>query len=66
MKALLTPIYEKLGGLNLSKDKNGKLDSIKHQVLIVSWACKFEVASCVSDATAQLEDWQNNPEKENP
>ncbi|XP_050507042.1 aminopeptidase N-like [Diabrotica virgifera virgifera] len=49
MRHLLTPIYEKFGGFEVTTDPE-KLDYIKLQALIVSRSCAFEVANCVSQA----------------
>lgn len=63
MKNLLTPIYEKVGGLRLKQNTGGKLDVVKHQVLIVSWACSFEVGNCVKDARSLFENFKNSPQE---
>lgn len=60
MKKLLTPIYEKMGGLSI-KDTY-KLDSIKFQSLITSWSCKYGVGKCVEEAIELFERYQQNPD----
>lgn len=60
MKKLLTPIYEKVGGLSI-KDAS-KLDSIKFQVLITSWSCKYGVGECVEEAIELFKRYQENPD----
>lgn len=62
MKQLLTPIYETVGGLTSQQDSADRLDVVKHHVLIASWACKYEVADCVSDAEALFEKFMENPD----
>ncbi|XP_060526595.1 aminopeptidase N-like [Cylas formicarius] len=62
MRKLLTPIYEKTGGLDVTKEeRSDKLDKIKLQVLSASKACKFEVAGCVNDAVRLFKMWQDSP-----
>ncbi|XP_015838559.2 aminopeptidase N isoform X1 [Tribolium castaneum] len=62
MKQLIHPIYEKIGGLNVPETKSGQLDAVKHQVLVDRWACKYDVANCVADATDLFRKYQKNPE----
>lgn len=61
MRNLLSPIYEKVGGLVLRKNTQDKLDAVKHQVQITARACRYNVANCVSDAQKIFEHFQINP-----
>jgi aminopeptidase N len=65
MKHVLSTIYQKMGGLDLSESKSGKLDAVKHQVLIASWSCRFDVANCISDAEELFRKYQKNPSEKN-
>lgn len=60
MRKLLTPIYERIGGLSIRDASN--LDSIKFQSLITSWSCKYGVGNCVKDAIELFKKYQGNPE----
>lgn len=62
MKNLLTPIYQKVGGLTSKENTGDKLDVVKQQVLIVSWACSFEVGNCVTDAKNSFEKLKAAPQ----
>ncbi|KAJ8968398.1 hypothetical protein NQ317_007791 [Molorchus minor] len=66
MKKILTPIYEKVGGLAIPKSNTDKLDSIKLQVLVASKACKFEVANCIAHSQSLFKQFQENPNATNP
>ncbi|CAG9861266.1 unnamed protein product [Phyllotreta striolata] len=61
MKHLLTPIYEKIGGLEATVTNPEKLDSIKLQQLIVSRACLFGVSNCIMHAKNYFRMLQDNP-----
>lgn len=61
MKYLLTPIYEKLGGLEATVSNPEKLDSIKLQQLIVSKACLFGVSNCIAHAKNLFQKLQDDP-----
>lgn len=65
MRKILTPIYEKIGGLQLPNFVDLPLDRIRHQVLITTWGCKFEVGNCTSEAVKMFKDFQRNPENKN-
>ncbi|KAL1491457.1 hypothetical protein ABEB36_012054 [Hypothenemus hampei] len=64
MKTLLTPMYEKLGGLKMIQNEanSDKLDKIKFQSLIANRSCKYGVEKCIDDATTLFKQWQENPE----
>lgn len=65
MKNLLTPIYERVGGLNIPTSRADKLDSIKLQMLVSSKACRFEVANCITESQNMFKRLKENPEDEN-
>nr|XP_023023668.1 aminopeptidase N-like isoform X1 [Leptinotarsa decemlineata] len=65
MRQLLTPIYEKVGGLEIPTSSADKLDSIKLQVLIASKACKFEVANCIAHSQNLFKKLKENPRETN-
>lgn len=60
MKKLLTPIYENIGGFSVKKSE--KLDAIKFQVLVTSWACKYGVGECVEEAINLFKQYKDDPE----
>lgn len=62
MTNVLQPIYKKIGGFNVPEGKSGKLDAVKHQVLVNTWACCFGVADCESDAISLFNLYQKNPD----
>ncbi|CAH1985341.1 unnamed protein product [Acanthoscelides obtectus] len=66
MKQLLTPIYSKVGGLEISKTKADELESIKLQVMVAGKACKFEVANCIAHSQELFKKLKENPQGENP
>lgn len=47
MKKLLTNIYNKVEGLKISRAEKLGFEAVKHQVMIASKACRFEVENCV-------------------
>lgn len=61
MQKLLSPIYEKVGGLVIPASSADKLDSIKLQVLVTSKACKFEVANCITHSQNLFKEFSRNP-----
>ncbi|XP_017783439.1 PREDICTED: aminopeptidase N-like isoform X1 [Nicrophorus vespilloides] len=61
LKELLEPIYEKVGALTLTKATKEKLDAVKHQTLIASWACRFGVSNCASEASRMFAEYMKNP-----
>lgn len=62
MKTLLAPMYEKMGGLEMTNDEGfDKLDKIKFQVSIASRSCKYGVEKCIDDAQDLFEKWQKTP-----
>lgn len=62
MRKLLSPIYNKIGGFEVSASKSDKLDAVKHQVLINNWACRLEVPNCIADALGLFKKYQKDPE----
>ncbi|KAH1012794.1 hypothetical protein HUJ05_011888 [Dendroctonus ponderosae] len=67
MTSLLSPIYEKLGGLAMANEENfDKLDKIKFQVLIVSRSCRYGVEKCIEDAKTMFNKWKSAPNDTNP
>lgn len=62
----MIPIYETLGGLNYTVNKNANsADSIYFKALIADHACKFGVASCISDALRMFKHWMNDDGEKN-
>lgn len=66
MKKLLTPIYEHVGGFEIRTKAKNDLENVKHQVMITSWACKFEVGSCIQNGKELFKEWQAKPSDKNP
>uniref|UniRef100_A0A1B6D6B8 Aminopeptidase n=1 Tax=Clastoptera arizonana TaxID=38151 RepID=A0A1B6D6B8_9HEMI len=65
VRNLITPIYEKIGSMkNIAKTFEG----VKHQSLIISWACRFEVGDCAKQANSLFNEWrqQEDPDSNNP
>lgn len=65
MNQLLTPIYEKAGGLEIPGFRSDQLDYIKLQVLVASKACRFEVANCVTQSQNLFNKLRSNPKAGN-
>ncbi|RZC35732.1 aminopeptidase N-like [Asbolus verrucosus] len=62
VKRLIAPAYEKMGGFHIPEEKRSNPDFIKHQVAIVSKACRYGVSNCVADAQELFRKYQKNPE----
>lgn len=68
MKKIIRPIYQRLGGLNVNRKQDDRLDLVKHKVLVSSWACRFDVDDCKEKAISLFSNWMSvdDPEKNNP
>ena len=53
---ILEPIYEKVGGISTPAESS-RLDAVKHQVMICSWACKFGVGDCEEKSVEMFARW---------
>ncbi|XP_066254232.1 aminopeptidase N-like [Euwallacea similis] len=63
MKSLVAPMYEKLGGLQMTKpEASDKLDKIKFQISVASRSCKYGVEKCIEDAKALFKKLQDSPD----
>ncbi|KAB0800625.1 hypothetical protein PPYR_05232 [Photinus pyralis] len=60
MNALISPIYNDVGGLNKKPTKN-LLESTRYRSMITSWGCKFRVGTCVQEAREVFNKWLENP-----
>nr|CAI5820674.1 unnamed protein product [Callosobruchus analis] len=65
MKQMLTPIYLKVGGLEIPETKAEKLQSVKLQVLIAGKSCKFEVANCIAQSQELFKKLKDNSQGDN-
>ncbi|XP_046683122.1 aminopeptidase N-like isoform X2 [Homalodisca vitripennis] len=59
MRELLQPIYNKFSKMTQQPDT---YEGIKHQSLILSWSCRFDIGDCVSQAKDLFRQWQLSPE----
>lgn len=68
IKRVITPIYERFGGLNADRKKGDKYDIIKHKILICGWACRFEVGDCQEKSIDYFSKWMksSDPDTKNP
>lgn len=68
MQSILEPIYKSIGGLDTNKKEEGRLDAVKHKVLIASWSCRFAVGDCESKSKELFAKWMSvdDPDKTNP
>ncbi|KAF7268819.1 hypothetical protein GWI33_018165 [Rhynchophorus ferrugineus] len=67
MKYLLTPMYEKIGGLSpVKKEDSDKLDKVKLHNLLASRSCKYEVDNCVTEAIKLFREFQHASDGANP
>jgi len=65
VQVLLKPIYGKFGKM---LEKPSTFEGIKHQSLILSWACRFDVGDCVQQANQLFTSWRTSlhPDTINP
>ncbi|ETN63860.1 protease m1 zinc metalloprotease [Anopheles darlingi] len=69
---LLEPAYEWMdvfgAAAATSQRQSERLDVVKHQGLIASWSCRFDVGDCVDRSVALFADWMNvaDPDRTNP
>ncbi|XP_050303200.1 aminopeptidase N-like [Anthonomus grandis grandis] len=66
MKALLAPMYKRIGGLEMNPDQAEKLDKVKMQTRIAGKSCRYGVQECVDDALTLFKKLQANPDGPNP
>lgn len=67
MKKLLTPVYEKLGRLQMPRQEDSdKLDKIRFHVAVAAKSCKFGVESCISDSKELFKKLESSPNEPNP
>lgn len=68
MRSLVTPVYERMGGLNADRNEGDRADVIKQKVQIATNACNNGVSDCVNKAIAYLAKWMSTaePDTNNP
>ncbi|XP_054279876.1 aminopeptidase N-like isoform X2 [Macrosteles quadrilineatus] len=57
MQKLLSPIYEKFSRMT---DTPKTFEGVKHQSLVLSWACRFNVGDCNSQASQLFLQWKKS------
>lgn len=57
MQKLLSPIYEKFGRMT---DTPKTFEGVKHQSLVLSWACRFDVGDCTKQASQLFHQWRSS------
>lgn len=62
MRQLITPIYNRLGGLIPYVNKNEAADIIKFKGLVFGWACRMELPECVQNAKNMFIEWTITPQ----
>uniref|UniRef100_A0AAG5D4Y5 Aminopeptidase n=1 Tax=Anopheles atroparvus TaxID=41427 RepID=A0AAG5D4Y5_ANOAO len=68
MQYIVEPIYERLDIFAPTTAPTERLDSVKKQSMIGSWACRFDVGDCVERAVQLFGQWmkETDPETGNP
>lgn len=64
---ILEPIYETVGGIS-EPSASESLDTVKHQSMICTWACRFSVGDCVEKSVEIFSQWmvETEPDHINP
>lgn len=64
---ILEPVYEKVGGIS-EAPPSARLDTVKHQAMVCSWACKFGVGDCEEKSVEVFARWmlETEPDHINP
>jgi aminopeptidase N len=64
---ILEPIYERIGGIGKAVESS-RLDAVKHQTMICSWACRYSVGDCEEKSSEMFAQWmvETEPEHINP
>lgn len=68
MRSIITPVYERLGGLNADRKDTDRADVVKQKVQIASHACSNGVSDCTTKAIAFFAQWMAiaEPDNNNP
>lgn len=68
MRKIVSPVYEKLGGLNVDRKDGDRSDVIKQKIQIGAQACIYGVSDCTKKATENFAQWMNSedPDNSNP
>lgn len=64
---ILEPIYEKVGGIS-EPVQSDSLDTVKHQTMVCSWSCRFDVGDCIEKSVEIFARWmiETEPDHINP
>lgn len=62
MQKLLVPIYAKFQRMT---DVPSTFEGVKHQSLVLSWACRFDIGDCKKQAKQLFDNWRNSPDSDN-
>lgn len=62
MQKLLVPIYAKFQRMT---DVPSTFEGVKHQSLVLSWVCRFDVGDCKKQAKQLFDNWRNSPDSDN-
>ena len=64
---ILGPIYERVGGVSKAVESS-RLDAVKQQSMICSWACRYSVGDCEEKSSELFATWmvETEPDHINP